>query len=272
MNNHQEKRLLQPALLTGMLILGSSLWFNPAQGAECKPTQSRPITLTLNKSRVVTLDQAVGKLSVGTPNIANIPDMPQQTVAESVDYLMVSQGQILLVGKMPGSTNLIVWDETGCVIAIFDIEVTPDVSTLQAKLHDVLPGEKNIKIHAAQNALILSGEVSNPWRMSAALRLANAFVGNSATSGAAGGQSGAGQENVINMLQVGGVQQVMLEVKVAEVNRQVFKKLGINTNIFSPQGKWGFGAVKGGATFPNADFGDAGQIGIDPSSSEIGRA
>lgn len=259
MNGHWIKYLLSLALLAGSLIPGSPPGFTAPASQECKPVQSRPLALTLNKSRVITLDQAVGKLSIGTPNIANIPEVPKQT--EAIDFMVVSRRQILLVGKSPGTTNLIVWDETGCVIAIYDVEVSPDLSTLQTKLHDVLPGEKNIKIHAAQNAIVLSGEVSNPTRMNAALRLANAFVGK---QGAAMGKPGPGEENIINMLQVGGVQQVMLEVKVAEINRQVFKKLGISTNIFSPQGKWGFGAVKGGATFPNADFGGDGLNGGIP--------
>ena len=247
----RRRRLPRPALLIGILALGAPFGLEVAWGQECQPVQSRPLALILNKSRVITLERAVGKLSVGTPDIANIPDLPQQAFAESVEYMMVSRGQILLVGKRPGTTNLIVWDETGCVVAIFDVEVSPDLSTLQAKLHDVLPGEKNLKVHAAQNAIILSGEVSNPTRVEAAVRLANAFVGGSA----AGGRGGQREDNVINMLQVGGVQQVMLEVKVAEVQRSVLKKLGINTNIFSPQGRWGFGVVKGGASFPNANFG-----------------
>lgn len=251
-------------LLGAALALGALPGFAATPSPQCRPVQSQPLLLTLNKSRVISLERAVGKLSVGTPNIANVPEVPEKAPAESIDFMMVSRGQILLVGKSPGSTNLIVWDETGCVIAIFDVEVTPDLSTLQAKLHDVLPEEKNLKIHAAQNAIVLSGEVSSPTRMDAALRLANTFAGKPSTSGPAGAGGQRGQENVINLLQVGGVQQVMLEVKVAEINRQVFKKLGINANIFSPQGRWGFGAVKGGATFPNADFGGSGLDGGIP--------
>ncbi len=267
MRGRRTRHPFYPALfpLLGMLLLGSPAGFGAGPSPDCKPVQSRPLALTLNKSRVITLEQAVGKLSVGTPNIANVPDMPKQAPPESVDYLMVSRGQILLVGKSPGSTNLIVWDETGCVIAIYDVEVSADLSTLQSKLHDVLPAEKNIKVHAAQNTIVLSGEVSNPARLDAAVRLANAFAGKQGGGGRGGvvnigGAGGPEQSNVINMLQVGGVQQVMLEVKVAEVQRSILKKLGFKTALFSPQGSFGFGAVKGGASFPQA------QVSTTPST------
>ena len=251
MNDHWIKHPLYPVLLIGILTLGSPFCFGAAPGPQCKPVQSQPLTLTLNKSRLIALEQTVGKLSIGTPNVANVPEP-----TESVEFMMVSRGQILLVGKNPGITNLIVWDETGCVIAIYDIEVTPDLMTLQAKLHDVLPGEKNVKIHAAQNAIILSGEVSNPKRLDAALQVANTFGANA-------------NGRVINLLQVGGVQQVMLEVKVAEVQRSVLKKLGLTTTIFSPQGSWGFGAVKnpGGVTFP--PYGDNPLIGPNSGGSTL---
>jgi pilus assembly protein CpaC len=260
--NGTRRRLYLMVLIGVVLALGGPP-SHGAQGQQCKPVPSKPLTLTVNKTRVITLGQAVGKISVGTPNIANIPEIPKEAEREAANFIIVGSGQILLVGKSPGTTNLIVWGESGCVVAIYDVEVIHDLSTLQAKLHELMPDEKDIKIHTSQNAIILSGEVSNLARMNTALKLARTFAPKSQTRGPAVSNPGSDQgdgkqqaeDNVINMLQVGGVQQVMLEIKVAEVQRSVLKKLGISTTIFSPQGRWGFGAVKGGAQFPNADFG-----------------
>ncbi len=56
---------------------------------------------------------------------------------------------------------------------------------------------------------------------------------------------------IINLMQVGGVQQVMLEVKVAEINRQELKRMHAQFNGVNLNGEWTFGGVNGGASFPD---------------------
>ncbi|WP_315980772.1 hypothetical protein [Aliamphritea spongicola] len=62
--------------------------------------------------------------------------------------------------------------------------------------------------------------------------------------------------SVVNLMGVGGAQQVMLKVTVAEVSRRVARRLGINFNAINSSSNFQFGAVSGGATFPDAVFTD----------------
>lgn len=222
-----------------MLIVISIMWLLPdfaARSQECGQVQTRNLTLTRNKSRVITVEREVSRISIGSSEIANTPEFP----ADAVQVILMNPRQVFLVGKKLGTTNVILEDKKGCIFAVYDVEVTHDLQNLQGKLRQLMPNE-NFKVYTSQESLVLSGEVSNPARMDAAMKLA---------------QTVAGKDNpVVNMLQVGGVQQVMLEIKVAEIARDVLKRLGISTTIFSPQSGFGIGAVKGGASFPNANFG-----------------
>jgi len=69
---------------------------------------------------------------------------------------------------------------------------------------------------------------------------------------------------VINLMQVGGVQQVMLEVKVAEINRSELKRMNAQFNGINLSGKWSVGGVNGGATFPDVEFNEPinGRLGV----------
>lgn len=80
--------------------------------------------------------------------------------------------------------------------------MTHDLETVKEKLYRLLPGER-IRIESAQGSIVLSGTASSPARMESALNVAKTYG------------------PVINLLQVGGAQQVLLEVKVAEVRREL---------------------------------------------------
>ena len=156
------------------------------------------------------MDKPVKKLSVGNPKIA--------------DILILRANQVYVVGKALGTTNVVLWDSSNRIIATIDIEITHDTDTLKAKLHELLPNEP-IEVYTSQGAIVLNGEVSSPGKMDAALALATSFAPEDEDGNVKAGK-------VVNLMHVGGVQQVMLEVKVAEINREVFKKLDIDWNAF----------------------------------------
>lgn len=157
------------------------------------------IQVPLDKSRVVDLSQPAARISIANPAIA--------------DILAINERQIYINGKELGTTNMILWDDADRVQRQIGLEVTHDLQTLKQKLHQFLPKER-IEVASAKGAIVLSGEVSSPTRLDAAMQLAQSFAG------------GAG--GVINLLQVGGAQQVLLEVKVAEVQRSFGKQMGID--------------------------------------------
>jgi pilus assembly protein CpaC len=215
-----------------------------------EPGQST-VQVPLHKSRVMHLRVPVARISVGNPEIA--------------DILAVEPTQVYVLGKALGTTNVVLWDEGDRIAGAVNLEVTHDLETLKRKLHQLLPGEP-VRVHSSQESIVLSGEVSSAPKADAALRLAESFAPEKEKNGggpAAGGMAtaGAGAEGdagkssrVLNLLQVGGAQQVMLEVKVAEVNRTLVKRLDIQFNALSVDGNWKIGSVGGGATFPPAIF------------------
>jgi pilus assembly protein CpaC len=187
-------------------------------------SSSKAFEVPLYKSRILDVDKPVKKLSVGNPKIA--------------DILILRANQVYVVGKALGTTNVVLWDSSNRIIATIDIEITHDTDTLKAKLHELLPDEP-IEVYTSQGAIVLSGEVSSPGKMDAALALATSFAPEDEDGNVKAGK-------VVNLMHVGGVQQVMLEVKVAEINREVFKKMDIDWNAFFLSNDWTIGGVSGG--------------------------
>jgi pilus assembly protein CpaC len=104
--------------------------------------------------------------------------------------------------------------------------VEADVSQLKESLAKVLPKEK-IGVMSADESVVLTGEVSGPVAQQTAINLAAAAVGGK-------------KEWAINLLNIGGVQQVMCEVRLAEINRTVLDRIGVNFVINNTSGP-GFG-------------------------------
>lgn len=192
------------------------------------------VEVPLNKSQVLEFPRAVNILSIGNPEIA--------------DVVVVRARQVYVLGKSLGTTNVVLWDKNEQVQGTLSVEVTHDLQTLKANLHALLPAER-IQVRSANGTLVLSGEVTSTGRMDAALRIASSF---------AGLQKEGGPPPILNLMQVGGAQQVMLDVKVAEVSRSLVKRLDIKFDILSiVDSSWKLGAVKGGALFPDAVFEDS---------------
>lgn len=239
------------AIILGSLVLGAGA--QPRSG-ELPPMAKRSTVnavyeVPLYKSTVVPLDRQAVRVSVGNPGVA--------------DILVIRNRELYVVGKALGSTNVVVWDDTGRVAENFDIEVTHDLATLKAKLYELMPGEK-ISVQSAQEQLILGGQVSSAARVGAAVELARGFLPDciAAQSDAPGAGKGSGRTDqsckkggVLNFMQVGGAQQVMLKVTVAEMASTVVKRLESSLNLLkfgANGGRFSGGAVSGGASFPDA--------------------
>ena len=139
-----------------------------------------------------------------------------------------------------GSTNVLLWDGSNRLIDTIDVEVTHDLDGLKEKLHQLLPGE-NINVHSSQGIVVLSGQVSDVVKMESAVQLARSFAMRDGK---------AKDPPVLNLLQVGGAQQVMLEVKVAEMARTLVRSLSAKFNATGANSNWKIGGVNGGASFP----------------------
>lgn len=188
--------------------------------------------LVIGKSTLMRVPSPIERISVGNPNIA--------------DVSLISPVELYLLGKNYGSTNLLIWRKGGATSAI-DVNVSIDAERMEKKLWELLPEEKGIRVRPAADSVILTGTVSSAVKAKYAEDIANAFVRDinrnlvlpvtagdaKAKPGTAMSVSGTSETGakVVNLLQVMQGQQVMLEVKVAEVSKTLLDKLGANWSI-----------------------------------------
>lgn len=163
------------------------------------------LEVPLNKSKVVSTDRPIGKALVGSADIA--------------DVLPLSERSVYVLGKKFGTTSLTLYDRNNMVLAVMDIAVGPDVDGLKAQMVQLIPGQP-IDARLSNDSILLSGMVSDPGAADRAALLAKAYAG----------------DKVVNLITVGGSQQVMLEVKFAEVTRNLGENLGVGSFITAPNG------------------------------------
>lgn len=215
------------------------------------------VEIPLFHSQIVRLPASMKRVSIGNPEIG--------------DLVTINSKQIYIVGKSLGTTNVVLWGSEG-IIGVLNLEVTHDLNMLKSKLHQLLPGER-IEVRSSSGSIVLSGEVSSAAKVDTAVRLAETFLKKSKES------DDKVSGSVLNMMQVGGAQQVMLSVQVAEIATTVLKRIDPQFKAFSNGSPWKIGAVNGGAAFPDAVlagggqripvFGDLSQGLIGPAVSEF---
>jgi len=177
-----------------------------AQQSVTLPTVPK-IQLTTGRSLVLPLDFDIVRMAVTNPAVA--------------DATVVQPREILIDGKAPGTISLIIWGPDNQRIQ-YDIVIEQPTSSLEQQLHLLYPGE-DINIGNSEGATILSGKVSSTNVM---LR-----VGEIATASLP-------KTQIINLLQVPGgsdTQQVMLQVRFAEVNRRALLQAGLSLVALRPE-------------------------------------
>jgi pilus assembly protein CpaC len=194
-------------------------------------TAAEKLDLAVGKSIVVQNKAPVRRVSIAAPEIA--------------DAVVLSPRQIYLTGKSPGVTNMTLWSEADRVTAVFDVEVGPDVASLKTKLHQMFPGEKDVHVMATHDGITLAGSVSGAARMAQVVAFAGTYAPLDKT----------GKPRLTNMLEVSGIQQVMLEVRVSEMSRSLARNLGINFNAISASGRqFGLSLLDGLTSLPAGGF------------------
>lgn len=220
------KKLMACSFSISLLVTGSLLSHTTqAEVGYSGTTKQSAYQIPYRSSRLFTLKKGETVISAPEPNIAFIEPLKGNT------------GQLLIRGMGVGTTSIVLLDKRNRLSRTLNIEVVKNLDGLKKKLYQLLPNE-NIKVLNAEGNIILSGQVSNLVNMDIAMKLAQAYaVGSGGQRGSSGssssGSSGQGQQSgiqngVINMMQIGGGQQVMLEVKIAEVSRSLSRKFGIS--------------------------------------------
>ncbi|MGA7694016.1 MAG: type II and III secretion system protein family protein [Candidatus Sulfotelmatobacter sp.] len=162
-----------------------------------QPQGSAPLRVMVDKSLLINTTERIKRISVTDPSIAD----PQ----------VLTPTQILVHGRAPGEVSLIIWDELERSRS-FDLRVDVDVSACAEEEHRIFPDEQ-ISVTPSRAAIVLAGHVTTEDVAKRAGELASAY-----------------SKNVINVLTFGpvGAQEVLLEVKFAEVDRSALTQLGAN--------------------------------------------
>ncbi len=174
---------------------------------------STPLSVPMNRAVVVESESPFAELSIANPGIADISTL--------------SDRSIYVLGKAPGRTTLTLLSADGKLMTNVEVQVTPDIAEFKERLRQVLPGE-TIEVRTANDGIVLSGTVSSIGTLDRALELAQRYA----------------PGRVSNLMNVGGTQQVMLQVRFAEMQRSVSKNLSASLGY----GVGGAGEGSGGAS------------------------
>ncbi len=208
-------------LCAASLAVAAAVNLTPVETANAQSSveeiHAGSIAIPLNKSRVISTDRPIVRAMIGNAEIADILPLTDQSV--------------YVLGRSMGTTSLTLYGEGGRVLAVMDVTIGPDVEAFQEQVDSLIAGS-DIQASIAGSSMVLTGLVSDPGAVDRAVRLARTYAG----------------DNVVNLISVGSSQQVMLEVRFAEVNRRVTEELGIRGIGISENGTFN-GIFGDGATF-----------------------
>ncbi|RMH36875.1 MAG: type II and III secretion system protein family protein [Nitrospirae bacterium] len=171
------------------------------------------VQLAVGGSIIIDSPTPIGRASLANPDVAST--------------IVLSPTQIYLTGKTIGTTTLTLWDQRKSLSRVYTVQVIPDLTRLKRQLHEVFPNEQKVRVTAGHDNVALSGTVSSTEVLGKILAMAEPYA----------------PQKVVNLLQVGGVQQVMLEVHIAEMNRQLARRLGINFSRLRSGNNFFFGEL-----------------------------
>ncbi|MEM8864230.1 MAG: pilus assembly protein N-terminal domain-containing protein [Planctomycetota bacterium] len=170
------------------------------------------LELTTNSSRILTLDKRIPRVQVNNPDLLAVTAL--------------SATQIQVSAKKAGVTAINLWDEDGDIHAV-DVFIYGDVRELEHALKTQFPNS-SIRVYRYSSALVLTGFIDRPDYVTPIVELAQDY-----------------SPKVINNISVGGVQQVLLKVKVFEVSRTKLRRLGSDFSILGSTGGFFTNSVSG---------------------------
>ena len=165
--------------------------------SESESHGAAPLRVMVGKSLLINTTERLKRVSVTDPGVA--------------DAIVITPTQILVHGRAAGEVSLLIWDELERSRS-FDLRVDVDVSAASEEEKRIFPDEQ-ITVTPSRSAIVLSGHVTTEDIAARAGKIAEAY-----------------SKNVVNVLTFGpvGAQEVLLEVKFAEVDRSAALQLGIN--------------------------------------------
>lgn len=263
-NNHFSNRMILTTAIAGVLLLGTSalgqnatppvatppatanepvVGFTPAVAQPAAALvqdgtdEAGKIALTVNKTNVVTTKEKYKRFSIGQPEIA--------------DVTAVGPTTLLVTGKKPGTTQIIVWNEAE-QSQVIDVRVEFDVQALRDEFKKMFP-DAPITVEVLNGQVTLKGRVPNLKTAEQAQSVAKAY-----------------SEKVMNFLEVGGGQQIVLQVQFIEMNRAASNELGFRSFFTDGQNGWGSINGPGGLVTPATSAGELTTFTVENGVSLFG--
>jgi pilus assembly protein CpaC len=187
------------------------------QAASANPAAGHHFRIALNKSAVVTLPGEAKDVVIGNTDI--------------VDVVVRNKNTAYLFARKAGSTNIFFFDGNGQQIMAMDLEVALDTTALQQLLNRNLPNT-HIVVDVIGTNVVLGGMAMNPAESKMAEDLANEYIAASSFFSAGG--------KVVNTMKIAGEDQVMLQVKIVEIQRDILKQWGVNFGAAIKAGAFAF--------------------------------
>ena len=180
---------------------------------------SRSLSIGVDKSIIVDLDRPAADVIITNPEIA--------------DATVQTAKRIIFRGVVAGQTNAFIFDNRGRPLLNLEISVAADTTEINAMLKRYVPGAR-VTVEGANENLIISGTVDNLLQSDQVMRLVQAYMSQDVLP--------------INMMSIRAKDQVMMEVRIVEMQRSVIKQLGINLS-----GEFGLGEFATSSLQPAID-------------------
>lgn len=170
------------------------------------------LMLTIGKAEIITVPGEISDILVADPEIA--------------DVVALKSDKLYIVGSNLGDTNIIATDREGNVLKRLNVNVNVDTVAIEELVHRIFPKEENVQVHMIGDQVALTGLVSTPTASQKIARLVAAHMGEIQEKDVKDVD-----ELIENLMEVRGEQQVMLRVRMLEMNRGVLKELGLESNV-----------------------------------------
>lgn len=192
---------------------------------------SRSIVLPYSKSTVIELPQEMMDVIVSNPDI--------------VESVIHTSHRAVLIGKQPGQTNAYFYGQGGQELLSLDIRVERDINGLKTLISEHAHGG-TVDVQAVNNNILLTGSVKNAAMANRVEKLASLWLDETTDGGAEG--------EIVNLMSVEGKDQVLLKVRIVEMQRSVTKQLGINLSAIGQLGDSTVSLVSNAALNTGAGF------------------
>lgn len=258
------KRSLKMALMSGMAVaMAGALAFNSHAGTRSysdisnvqasnitiqgpgESANERTVVLPYGKSTVIELPQGIQDVIVSNPDV--------------VEAVVHTTKRTVLIGKQAGQTNAYFYGQNGQELLNLDIRVERDITEL-TRLISKHAAEAEVEVQAVHNNILLTGSVQNAATADRIEKLAKLWLNEIATGTYEPGE-------IVNLMAIQGRDQVMLKVRIVEMQRSVTKQLGFNIGAVAQLGESTVSLVSNAALDTVAGF--SGNGSIVPAGGDI---